>query len=160
MGAGAAISCFGALNGWVLLSAQVPRAAALDGLLPRGFARLNRRGVPLLGLVVSSAIATGLIAMNYTRGLVEAFTFLILLATLATLMPYVFSSMTAFLLALREGSPTGRRGLYLTLSLVAFGYSLWAIAGAGASTVYWGFILLIVGLPLYVVMRRDKPAEE
>ncbi len=160
MGAGAAISAFGALNGWVLLSGQVPRAAALDGLLPARFARLSHRGSPAFGLVVSSCISSGLIAMNYTRGLVEAFTFLILLATLATLMPYVFSSMTDLWISLREGkalSP-GRLAGQLTVSIVAFLYSMVAIAGAGQETVYWGFLLLIAGLPVYAIMRRGFSA--
>jgi len=155
IGAGAAISCFGALNGWVLLAGQMPRAAALDGLLPEPFARLNAMGTPVVGLIFSSVVSTVLIGMNYTRGLVGAFTFLILLATLATLLPYVLSSMTALMMALRErgvagaGSQAGR----MAVASLAFGFSLWAIIGAGESTVYWGFVLIIVGLPVYALMR-------
>lgn len=160
IGAGAAISCFGALNGWVLLSGQLPRAAALDGLLPAPLARLNARGTPAVGLVVSSAIGTVLILMNYTRGLVGAFTFLILLATLATLVPYVFSSMTELLVLLRERGrrPTASLVLRLTVTVVAFIYAMVAVAGSGAETVYWGFLLLVAGLPVYVAMtwRRDQ----
>jgi len=52
--AGAAISCFGALNGWILLSGQMPMAMARDALFPRSFARLSSRGIPRMGLVVSS----------------------------------------------------------------------------------------------------------
>ena len=160
MGAGAAVSCFGALNGWILLSGQLPRAAALDGLLPAPFRRLSVRGVPLPGLVLSSAVASVLIAMNYTRGLVEAFTFLILLATLATLVPYVFSTLTELLLALRagEGAPFRRRAVRLSTCAVAFAYSVWAIAGAGRDAVFWGFLLLVAGLPVFVVMRWRHPA--
>jgi APA family basic amino acid/polyamine antiporter len=40
------------------------------------------------------------------------------------------------------------------VAAVAFVYSLWAIAGSGAETVYWGFILLIAGLPVYVMTTR------
>ena len=156
VGAGAAISCFGALNGWILLSGQVPRAAALDGLLPTRLARVGPRGTPVFGLLFSSAIATALIAMNYTRGLVQAFTFLILLATLATLLPYVFSSMTGLLLALRERDAAGgqRRVGRALVSALAFAFSMVAIAGAGRDTVYWGFLLLVAGLPVYVAARR------
>ena len=39
-----------------------------------------------------------------------------------------------------------------TAAAFAFVYSLWAIAGAGQETIYWGFILLVVGLPVYVVV--------
>jgi len=153
---GAVVSCLGALNGWVLLSGQLPRAAALDGLLPAGLARLNGRGSPAVGLVVSSAFATVIISMNYTKGLVAAFTFLILLATLTTLLPYVFSSMTAVLVALRDGRREGQAKAAgrLAVAAVAFLYSLWAIGGAGENAIYWGFLLLMAGLPVYIVMRR------
>ncbi|MGD2071630.1 MAG: amino acid permease [Gemmatimonadota bacterium] len=152
--AGAAISCFGALNGWVLISGQVPRAAALDRLLPRRLARLNSRGTPAFGIVFSSGVATVLIAMNYTQGLVQAFTFLILLATLATLMPYIFSTMTAVMLELREGARVGGSNvLRLVVAAIAFAYSVVAVVGAGRDAVYWGFLLLLLGLPVYVAMR-------
>ena len=39
-------------------------------------------------------------------------------------------------------------------AMAAFAYSILAIAGAGAETVYWGFLLLIAGLPVYVAMKR------
>jgi APA family basic amino acid/polyamine antiporter len=163
LGAGAAISCFGALNGWVLLSGQLPRAAALDGLLPRAFANLSGRGTPVFGLVVSSLIATALIAMNYTRGLVGAFTFLILLATLATLIPYVFSSMTDLLFAMRSHATASLLDVLrpATIAALAFAYSLWAVVGSGRDTVYWGFLLLLAGLPVYIAMiwRRDPVVE-
>ena len=157
--AGAAISCLGALNGWVLLSGQLPRAAALDGLLPSRLAGLNARGAPAFSLVVSSVFATVIIAMNYTRGLVQAFTFLILLATLTTLLPYVFSSMTAVRLALRDGWRAGRARAAgrLAVGSIAFLYSLWAIGGAGRDAIYWGFLLMMGGLPVYVLMRWTLP---
>ncbi|MCG8467777.1 MAG: amino acid permease, partial [Gemmatimonadetes bacterium] len=168
IGAGAAISCFGALNGWILISGQVPRAAALDGLLPRRFSTLGPRGSPTFGVLFSSGVATVLIAMNYTRGLVAAFTFLILLATLATLLPYLFVSMTGLVHALRdhreartEGADEGetRRALArMIVSTLAFAFSVVAVIGAGQGTVYWGFLLLVAGIPVYAAMRwRSGP---
>ena len=38
---GAVISCFGALNGWILLQGQIPMAAARDGLFPDSFKRVS-----------------------------------------------------------------------------------------------------------------------
>ena len=160
IGAGATISCFGALNGWVLLTGQIPRAAALDGLLPARFAHLSKRGTPVVALVLSGVLATILIGMNYTRGLVQAFTFLILLATLATLLPYVFTSMTGLMMALRErsrsrsgGRAAARPLLRAIVSVLAFAFSLWAVAGAGEETVFWGFLMLLAGVPVFTVMR-------
>ena len=158
---GAAISCFGALNGWVLLVGQLPLAVARDGLFPGIFARVSPQDTPAAGMVIAGVLATALVAMNYTRDLVGLFTFIILLSTLSTLVPYVFSSLAVFLIP--DATPTGPQRLRAgaaTVAALAFAYSLWAIGGAGAETVYWGFLLLLAGLPVYVtvVRRRDAVA--
>lgn len=159
---GAAISAFGTLNGWILLQAQLPMAAARDGLFPAFFARLNRRGVPALGLVTGSALQTVMICFNYTEGLVAQFTFIILIATMATLVPYVFSSAGLLLLLLREperfaGAP--RKGL-LAVGSLGFVYAVLAIGGSGAETVYWGFLLLLIGIPFYIWQVGQKRRQE
>ncbi|NEB06872.1 amino acid permease, partial [Streptomyces sp. SID13726] len=63
----AVISMLGALNGWTLLSAQTPYAAARDGLFPKVF-ETKKRGVPVVGVVVTVALASGLTVYNYTAG--------------------------------------------------------------------------------------------
>jgi APA family basic amino acid/polyamine antiporter len=150
--AGAMVSAFGALNGWILLQGQLPMAAARDGVFPAAFARISGRGTPAVGIVVSSCLASVLIVMNSARGLVGAFTFILLLATLTVLFSYVLCSMAEILLAARERSDLKEK-LTLTASItpaLAFLYSLWAIGGSGRDTVYWGFLLLLAGIPFYV----------
>ena len=154
---GAAISCFGALNGWVLLVGQLPMAVARDGLFPRIFGRVSARGTPVAGMAIAGLLTTGLIAMNYTRDLVGLFTFIILLSTLSTLVPYVFSSLAVFLDP-RPGGPRLKAGAAVTAG-VAFIYSLWAIGGTGTEAVYWGFLLLMSGLPVYVIVVRRNGSE-
>jgi APA family basic amino acid/polyamine antiporter len=160
--AGAVISCFGALNGWILNAGQIPLAAARDDLFPRQFARVTRRGAPTFSIFVSAALVTLLVATNYTRGLVGLFTFAILLSTLTALVPYAFSAMAELMIFVRErerfrGAKLARDSI---IAVLAFAYSLWAIAGAGHETVFWGFLLLLAGLPVYVwiVWRRQRLA--
>lgn len=150
---GAAISCFGALNGWILVVGQLPMAAANDGLFPKAFGRLSMRGTPVVGMIIAAVLTTGLIAMNFTRSLVELFTFVILLATLSTLVPYTFCSLAGFLLARSDARMKMSAGAS-AVSALAFCYALWAIGGAGADVVYWGFLLLMSGLPVYVWIKR------
>jgi APA family basic amino acid/polyamine antiporter len=147
---GAAISCFGALNGWTLVAGQLPLAVARDGLFPKVFMRVSSRDTPVAGMIIAGILSTALIAANYTRGLVELFTFIILLATLSTLVPYVFSALAVF----RTGGhvPAAARAF----AGLAFAYGLWAIGGAGAEAVYWGFLLLIGGLPVFVWITRAR----
>jgi APA family basic amino acid/polyamine antiporter len=69
---GACVSTFGTLNGFILLTGQVPLGAAQDGVFPVHFGNLSTRGTPAFGLIFSNALATLVIAMNYTKGLVGA----------------------------------------------------------------------------------------
>jgi APA family basic amino acid/polyamine antiporter len=150
---GAGISCFGALNGWVLLVGQLPLAVARDGLFPQVFGRISSRGTPAAGMIIAGVLTTALVSVNYTRGLVELFTFFILLSTLNTLIPYVFSSLAVFLI--RDSSPQARLSAGAAVAAaLAFVYSFWAIGGAGQETVYWGFLLIVSGLPVYVAVVR------
>jgi APA family basic amino acid/polyamine antiporter len=150
---GAAISCFGALNGWVLIAGQIPLAVSKDGLFPRVFSRLSRRGTPATAMLISATMSTVLIAMNYSRSLVELFTFIILLATLSTLVPYLFCSLAVFVLGARDQRFPWTPASALVAGL-AFVYSFFAVGGAGADVVFWGFLLLVAGLPVYVWVTR------
>ncbi|MBD2892484.1 Arginine/agmatine antiporter [Actinomadura sp. RB99] len=153
--AGAAISAFGALNGWILLQGQVPYAAARDGLFPRFFARTGRGGTPVAGLVVSSVLVTVLMVMNYNSSLVDQFTFIILLATLTTVIPYAYAAAAELvLLATDRAAFSGRRlARDAVIALLAFGYSVWAIAGAGYEVVYKGTLLIFAGMPVYAWLK-------
>jgi APA family basic amino acid/polyamine antiporter len=158
---GAAISCFGALNGWTLMAGQLPLAAAADGLFPAPFARMSSRQTPALGMIVAGVLASTLVLMNSSRGLVELFTFIMLLSTLGTLVPYLFCSLASLTMAEADG--TGRSKVpraAAVVGILAFIYSMVAVGGAGADVVYWGFLLLIAGLPVYVWIapRPGAPA--
>ena len=150
--AGAAVSCFGALNGWILLQGQMPLAAAMDGLMPRVFGLVSRRGTPVASLVISSVLVTAMVATNYTKGLVAEFTFVILLATMTVLVPYVLSALALVRIAGRA------RPWIAVVGLLAFVYSMWAILGTGREAILWGCALLAAGVPVYVWMARRRAA--
>jgi APA family basic amino acid/polyamine antiporter len=150
----AVVSAFGCLNGWILLQGQIPLAAARDGLFPQIFARTTRSGAPVVGLVVSSVLITGLTVLNYNASLVDQFTFVILLATLTILVPYVLSSAAQIALLIRDRTRFGVRRLagHVTVAALALGYAIWMVAGSGYEIVYKGFLLLLAGIPVYLWM--------
>lgn len=155
---GAAVSCIGALNGWTLMVGRVPMATAADGLFPAMFGRRSGRDTPLTGMLIAGVLATTLVVMNSSRGLVELFTFIILLSTLGTLVPYLFCSLASLMI----DGPAGDRLTRGATAVAMFGfvYALVAVGGAGADVVYWGFLLLMAGLPVYVWVRRSSPPSE
>lgn len=147
--AGVAIAAFGALNGWILIQGQLPAAIAKDNLFPAIFGKENKKGMPATGIVISSVLVSLLMVMNFSKSLAEQFKFLILMSTFSVLLPYLFSSAAYIIIRINKKT-TGKWIQAILLALLAFSFSLWAIAGAGPETVYWGFIFLIAGTPFYV----------
>jgi APA family basic amino acid/polyamine antiporter len=146
----AAISGFGALNGWVLLQGELPNIMAKNRMFPQIFAGDSPRGTPTFSLFFSSALVTLLILMNYQRSLVSIFTFMILLSTTACLVLYLLCSL-ALLRLQWTGQLPARRTLWplAVVGVLATLYSLWALVGAGYEAVGWGAVLLAAGAPLY-----------
>ncbi len=160
------ISTFGALNGWILIQGRVPLAAAQDGLFPKAFAQVSgTRKTPVVGLVASSVLLSGLMAMNYQSSLTDTFTKIIILATLTTLVPYAFSAAAQLMLMFTDRERFSGRRLTLdaTIAILAFTYSFWMIYGAGEEYIAQGFLLLMAGIPVYVFMRwrqsKEAPVE-
>jgi APA family basic amino acid/polyamine antiporter len=151
----AAISCLGALNGWVLLQGEIPLALARRGVFPAWFGKVNRRGMPVQAQIAGSLLSSALIAANYTKGLTELFAFMALLATVATLVLYFLAGVSAFrMMALGQ---LRRGGLFL-ITLVGTAYALWTFYGAGMEATLWGLALLATGIPVWLAMRVSSAA--
>ncbi len=161
---GAVISCLGNLNGFTLIQGQVPMAAARDRLFPKQFGKISRHGVPWFGVVISSVLVTLLLIFNYSGSgsLIQIFSFIILLATLTTLVPYAFCAMSELMLLITNREKFNSKRLFgsSVIGIVAFAYSVWMIYGAGAQTALLGFILLLIGIPTYVWMRKQQSDED
>lgn len=146
---GIVISTFGALNGWIMIQGQIPLAAAKDNLFPALFGKMSKNGMPVSGLVFSSILVSILMLMNYSKSLIKAFEFMILLSTLTTLVPYLFSAATHVLFSLHSGRKWG----WIWGSL-AFIFSMWAVIGSGEEIVFYGFLMLMAGIPFYVWIKK------
>jgi APA family basic amino acid/polyamine antiporter len=116
----------------------------------------------VFGLVVSSVLITGLVLMNYNASLVDQFNQVILLATLTTLVPYAYSAAAQVALWAHDRAAFTARVFWrdTVIASLAFAYSLWAIWGAGIEVIAKGFMLLLVGVPVYVWLTRRRKAEE
>jgi basic amino acid/polyamine antiporter, APA family len=152
----------GALNGWIMLTARVSLAAADDGLFPKWFARVHgTRRTPVFGLLVSSVLVSGLVFYNWNVDFGTRFTDIVLLATWMTLIAYAYAAAAEVVLFIRE------RALFSWVKLtrdtiiagLAFAYSVWAIWGSGEEWLAKGFMLLLIGIPVFVWMKWRQKKE-
>ena len=99
--------------------------------------------------------------MNYTKSLVDQFGFMILLATLTTVVPYAFAAAAQIALFVKEperftGGSSARNVL---IAVLGFGYSIWAMYATGSESIAKGYLLLMFGIPVYLYMRWRRQRE-
>jgi len=154
---GAIFSTFGALNGWILLQGQIAMAPANDRLFPKIFGKLNNKNAPHAGLIISSILVSFFVVSNYSKGLVAMFTFIILVSTFAVCIPYLFSALAELMVVSKMKNPDRSRIIKASIyGVPAFIYSLMAIIGSPKDVVFYGFIFLVLGIPIYVYAKFQK----
>jgi APA family basic amino acid/polyamine antiporter len=166
------ISGFGALNGWTMICAEMPLAAANDGLFPEQFKRISPTGVPAFGIVASTVLASVAMAINYlgSNG-ATVFTTLVLMTGITAAIPYGFSALAQikwrWLDHKQLETPRFVRDMVVAVVSVVFSVLfIWYSRNTGNSFwVYWApFFLaggaLLLGIPVYARQRSHMTEPE
>ena len=153
---GIIISGVGVLNGWILITGQISMATAKDDLFPDFFKKENKKGAPINGFIVGGVLSSLVMLMNYSKGLVDQFEFIVQLTVIAALLPYLFTSASYALVIIEKQLHFKSWIKTFVLSVLGFSYALWAIYGSGSDTVYYGFLMLLIGIPVYIYMKWIK----
>lgn len=151
---GAIISCLGCLNGWILLQGQIPMAAAGDGLFLKIFGKKNKHDIPAWGIIITSVFITILLLLTMSKDLVKQFQEIILMATLANLIPYLYTPVSEIILFVRRKVSMKKSTIFV--AIVTILYSLWAIAGAGMDTLALSAMLIMASIPLYLFTGKGE----
>jgi APA family basic amino acid/polyamine antiporter len=167
------ISGIGALNGWTMICAEMPLAAAKDGLFPKVFGHESSRGMPSVGIIASTALASVAVVISYagTSG-ATVFTTLVLMTGITAAVPYAFSALAQLVWRFRDGKVT------TTALMVRDSFA--ALVGLGLSVAFiyysrnvsddwyvvWGPFLMtagafVLGVPVYLAQRKHmtEPAD-
>jgi APA family basic amino acid/polyamine antiporter len=166
------ISGLGALNGWTMICAEMPLAAARNGLFPAAFGRLSPRQVPATGIITSTVLASVAMAVSYMGASGSAvFTTLVLMTGITAAVPYAFSALAQlrWRWADREHEHSARLWFDLTVAAVALFFSILFIyysRNTGETWyVVWGPFLMsavagLVGIPVYLAQRTHMTEAE
>src|SRR4030081_2288318 len=160
------ISGLGALNGWTMICAEMPLAAAKDGLFPHTFKRLSTAGVPAFGIIASTVLASVAMIVNYLGASgANAFTVLVLMTGITAAIPYAFSALAQLKWRWTDRQTFhtprfARDAIVAVLALVFSILFIWYSRNTGADNAwgYWApFVLagvaLLVGIPVYRAQR-------
>ena len=164
------VSGIGALNGWTMICAEMPQAAAKDGLFPKRFGAVSGRGVPAFGIVASTLLASVAVLISYwgANG-ATVFTTLVLMTGITAAVPYAFSALAQIMWRLRDrqaGPTTGFvRDLVVAVAALVFSIAfIYYSKNTGDNWwVVWGPYLMTggafaLGIPVYAVQRKHMTA--
>lgn len=156
----AALGCLGALGGWILLVSQSAQAAANDGLFGEVFSSVNKKGIPVSGLLIVAMLMSLMILLSVSDEASQQFGKLSSTAVILTLMPYLYSCIAIKVLAYNE-LPGRQYIFYVLVGLVGAIFCLGTLASADVSQVRWSLIFIVATVVFYsaAISRKREIAE-
>ncbi|HEU4962610.1 MAG TPA: amino acid permease [Bacilli bacterium] len=155
------ISLLGSTIGWIMLSSEVPYQAAKQGIFLKQFLKENKKGAPTTALWITNLMSQLFIFSTILKSVSSAFSFVILIATLAYLVPYIIASLYQLKLVLSGETYLGQarnRVVDGVIAALATAYSIWMIKAGTADieTFLLGIAMLVVGIIFYPLVYREK----
>jgi APA family basic amino acid/polyamine antiporter len=160
------ISGLGALNGWTMICAEMPLAAADDGLFPQRFKHISKNGVPAFGIIASTVLASIAMGINYigSNG-ATVFTTLVLMTGITSAIPYGFSALAQlkwrWIDHNQMHTPRFARDVIVAVLALVFSilFIIYSRNTGNSFWVYWApyFLAagaLLLGIPIYLGQRR------
>lgn len=145
----AAISAAGTLNGFVMVSGEIPLTMARSGAVSPWFGAVDAKGTPIRMLIVSSVLAIIMVLANASKSTASLFVWMALLSTSATLWLYLAVALAAL-----------RRGIARVPAAIGAVYAMWTLYGAGIGASGLSLILMLTVLPFYLLRSGRAPAEQ
>jgi putrescine:ornithine antiporter len=138
----AVAACLGSLLGWQFTIAQTGKSAAEERMFPAFFAKVNRMGAPITGMIVLGVVQTLLALSTISPTLSEQFSALVNLAVVTNVIPYVIalSALVVMMKSAQVAQTTYRRNVFI--GLIAMGYSVFALYASGKDAVMGGMLVL------------------
>src|SRR5512135_2869126 len=99
----AVMACLGSLLGWQFTLSQTGKAAADERMFPAFFAKVNRMGAPLAGMVVMGIVQSAMALSTISPTLSEQFSALVNLAVVTNVIPYIISLSALFVMMKNAG---------------------------------------------------------
>jgi len=138
----AVLACLGSLLGWQFTIAQTGKSAADERMFPAFFTKVNKMGAPITGMIVLGVVQSLLALSTISPSLSEQFSVLVNLAVVTNVIPYVVSLSALFVMMRTAKVADGVFARNAVITVIAMGYSVFAIYASGNSAVMGGTLVL------------------
>jgi putrescine:ornithine antiporter len=143
------LACIGSLLGWQFTIAQVFKSSADTGYFLPIFAKANKAGTPIVGMLILLAAQTALGFLTISPDLSKQFDILVNLAVVTNLVPYILSMAALMTLQMVSNVPPRQALISNIVAWVAAAYSYLALYSSGAQALMLGGVATIFGYTLF-----------
>ena len=129
-------------------------------MFPSFFAKVNRMGAPLAGMVIMGVVQSVMALSTISPSLGEQFAALVNLAVVTNVVPYIIalSALPIMMQANNVEKKKYRRNIFVML--VAILYSVYAIYASGKDAVFGGMMVMGIGYLIWgFIASRFAPAK-
>lgn len=158
---GVCISAFGCVGAWIISSARVAFSLGEQGLFPESFSRVHPKyRTPHFALIINAILMSIVMLIGCITNQGSLYNFLVLFATMSLLVFYTFGAASEIMIF---ADKTKAHNPFIfaknsLLGIAAFAYGVYTIFGSGAEVVMYGFIFMLIGIPvfIYVQLKKEK----
>ncbi|WP_273822512.1 MULTISPECIES: putrescine-ornithine antiporter [Pseudomonas] len=143
------IACVGSLLGWQFTIAQVFKSSADTGYFIPVFAKVNKAGTPIIGMLILLAAQTAIGLLTISPDLSKQFDVLVNLAVVTNLVPYILSMAALMTIQKAANVPPGKALASNIVALIAAAYSYLALFSSGEQALMWGGLATFFGYTLF-----------
>ena len=158
--AGMVLACIGSLLGWQFTIAQVFKSSADTGYFLPIFAKANKAGTPIVGMLILLAGQTALGLLTISPDLSQQFDTLVNLAVVTNLVPYILSMAALMTIQKVSNVPPSKALLTNIVAWVATAYSYLALYSSGEQALMLGGVATIFGYTLFSFVNNRLIALE
>ncbi|EGQ9864694.1 putrescine-ornithine antiporter [Vibrio parahaemolyticus] len=154
----AVIACVGSLLGWQFTLAETAKFTADSRMFPKVFAKLNKVGAPVVGMIIAGVIQTLFAVTTMSPDAAAQFGKLVDLAAVTNIVPYI-TAISALVIVMKKANVTGKAyTLNIICMLIAILYSGYALYASGMEVVFGGMVVMMLSYLLYgfIAFRFDK----
>lgn len=152
---GVIISLGGALFTYTILCVDSIYQPALQHCFPTGYTRLNQKGAPVGGILLTTLVTQFFLILIYFHD--ATYQVCYALSTSAIMFPYALSAFFCLMVTLQSCRGKSRPSAFVWLyALVGSAYGLWMLYASGISNILISAILYFPGFVLYQQARRQQ----
>ncbi len=153
------VSGMGALNGWTFIVGEVTQNFAQHSNFPQALGKLNSHGAPWRAFLLTGAVASLMLLLNYSGSTSAGFALLSVVTTLGNIPLYLGCALTVLILYAK--SSAARAASWQAAALMGALFCVWIVVGVGLKPFLWALALSAAGVPILLWsmhVQRRRPA--